>query len=148
MRTGISSLLSADKSRSPLIDRSINERDTGGRCSFGLNCFCFLLPPCQDRFLGKSTPIYIERRWEIRSRVKHAVVILKSWVQLYCRSTRLHCSPSANSCPRWKPCSCTCEKQVAGELNGWHLHSKTKHLAEKRMQRSSILTGRGAQRRH
>ena len=95
MRTGISSLLSADKSWSSLVDRSVNERDTGGRCSFRWDCFCFLLPPCQDRFLGKSTPIYIERRWEIRSRVKRAGVILKSWVRLYCRSTWFHRSPSA-----------------------------------------------------
>ena len=38
------------KSRSSLIDRSINERDTGGRCSFRLNCFCFLLPLVEIAF--------------------------------------------------------------------------------------------------
>ena len=110
--------------------------------------FLFPSPPRRDRFLGKSTPICIKRRWEIRSGVRRVGVILKSWARLYCRSTRLHRSPSANSCTCWKPCSCTCEKQVAGELNGWHWHSKTERLAEKRMHRSSILTGKGARRRH
>ena len=131
MRTRTSSLLSANKSRSSLIDHSINERDMGGRCSFRLDCFCFLGPPSSICLLGKSTPICIERRWEIRSWAKHAGVILKSWAWLYCRRTWLHRSPLANSCPCWKPCSCMCEKQVAGELNGWQWHSKQNALQKR-----------------
>ena len=106
------------KSWSSLINRSVNERDEGGRWLLCLDCFCFLLPPRRDRFLGKSTPICSERRWETRSGVKWAGVISRSWARLYCMNTHLDRSPLANTCPRWKPSPCTCKKQVACELNG------------------------------
>ena len=86
IRTGLSDLLFFTKSWSSLIDRSVNERDDGRRWMPCLNFLCFLLPPRRDRFLGTSTPICSERRWEIRSGVKRAgvTVISWSWARLYC----------------------------------------------------------------
>ena len=108
----------------------------------------FLLPPRRDRFLGKSTPICSDRRWETRSGVKRAGVISRSWARLYCMNTRLDRSPLAITCSRWKPSPCTCKKQVACELNGWHWRLNTQSLVENKMQSSNILIGGGTQKTH
>ena len=50
IRTGISDLLSSTKSWSSLINRSVSERDEGGRWLPCLDCFCFLLTPHRDVF--------------------------------------------------------------------------------------------------
>ena len=129
------------------IVQSMRGTTEGGECLVWIFfASCFLL--IETVFSTHQRRFAVSERWEIRSGVKRAGVISWSWARLYCISTRLDRSPLANICPRWKPSPCTCKKQVACELNGWHWRFNTQSLIENRKQSSSILIGRGTQKTH